>query len=149
MAKSAKKDNVVDIGWFQKQLKNKEITQTKMAEDIGVSRQSLRDILNGERVLRVDEIVKISETLKVPVLSVLAASTDGFNLDKEISNETETFDFAAQQVDLLEKKIKSNFDAETKFKLTKLVYKMTRKKQAEGEKFSLDMDSLEILMNNV
>ena len=67
--------NMVIANNIQAELKKKNKKQTDLAKGIGVSGQTMREIMNGTRAINADELHKISEYLHVPMDSLTKMPT--------------------------------------------------------------------------
>lgn len=67
--------NMLIANNIQAELKKKNKKQTDLAEGIGVSGQTMNQIMSGARAINVSELCKISEYLHVPMDSLMKMPT--------------------------------------------------------------------------
>lgn len=88
--------------WLIKQLKEQNLSQSGLATRAGISRQSVSDYINDNRIPDKDASIKIARGLRIPVIHVLRAQ----NLIPPISPEAETAEVLAHRIMLLPKQIR-------------------------------------------
>jgi len=67
--------NMIIANNIQAELKKKNKTQTDLTEGIGVSGQTMSQIMSGARAINASELHKISEYLHVPMNSLMTMPT--------------------------------------------------------------------------
>ncbi len=97
--------NIINKISFGKKIRSiredKNITQTKLAESIGISQNFLGDIERGLKLPSVETLIKISNFLKVSIDSLFAESLDN------IAKEPEEIYYSDRQLAIMSDVIKT------------------------------------------
>jgi transcriptional regulator with XRE-family HTH domain len=71
--RSAVESNIkVDKRWFQDRMADADVTQRRVAEELGIDPSAMTNLLNGKRNPRVEEVLIMAKTLRVSKEAVLA-----------------------------------------------------------------------------